>query len=74
MEGKITTAEAAAIINASPQYVRKAMQTGDLKIGSCVKMSTVWTYNISAKLLEEYSGKDVEKELKILREKQLGGR
>ena len=57
--GKITTAEAAEIINVSPQYVRIAMQQGKLPIGSCVKMSSIWTYNISPKMLAEYSGKDI---------------
>lgn len=63
----ISTAEAAAIIGASPQFVRVAMQQGALKIGSCVKMSSIWTYNISPKLLAEYTGKDIEKEIKKLR-------
>lgn len=64
---KITTAEAAAIINASPQYVRVAMQRGALPIGTAVKMSSIWTYNISPKLLGDYSGKNIEKELERLR-------
>lgn len=64
---KITTVEAAAIINASPQYVRVAMQRGVLPIGTAVKMSSIWTYNISPKLLEDYSGKNIEKELERLR-------
>ena len=63
----ISTAEAAAIIGASPQFERAAMQHGALNIGSCVKMSSVWTYNISPKLLAEYTGKDIEKEIKKLR-------
>jgi hypothetical protein len=69
MAGKITTVEAAAIINTSPQFVRAAMQQGMLPIGCAIKMpnSTMWTYNISPKLLEEYSGKDIEKELQQLR-------
>ena len=64
---KITTVEAADIINASPQFVRIAMQRGVLPIGTAVKMSSIWTYNISPKLLAEYSGKDIEEELKKLR-------
>ncbi|KQC85851.1 MULTISPECIES: hypothetical protein [Clostridia] len=63
----ISTAEAAAIIGASPQFVRIAMQQGALNIGSCVKMSSIWTYNISSKLLAEYTGKDIDKELEIIR-------
>lgn len=67
--GRITTAEAAAIINTSPQFVRVAMQQEKLPIGTAIKMSTVWTYNISEKLLAEYSGKDVKKELEEIRKK-----
>lgn len=67
--GRITTAEAAEIINASPQFVRVAMQQEKLPIGTAIKMSTVWTYNISEKLLAEYSGKDVKKELEEIRKK-----
>ena len=65
--GKITTVEAAAIINASPQFVRVAMQREKLPIGTAIKMSSIWTYNISAKLLADYSGKDIEVELKRIR-------
>lgn len=64
---KISTAEAAAIIGASPQFVRMAMQQGVLNIGSCLKMSSKWTYNISPKLLADYTGKDIEKEIEMLR-------
>lgn len=34
------------------------------------KMSSVWTYNISPKLLADYTGKDIEKELIALRERK----
>lgn len=66
---RITTAEAAAIINSSPQFVRAAMQQGLLPIGCAIKMpnSKMWTYNISPKLLAEYIGKDIDKELEFLR-------
>lgn len=69
--GKITTAEAAAILNASPQFVRVAMQRGVLNIGIALQMpnSTQWTYNISPKLLAEYTGKNIEQELNQLRGK-----
>ena len=43
---KILPTEAAAIMGASPQFVRVGLQTGQLDIGSAVKMSSVWTYNI----------------------------
>lgn len=66
----ITTAEAAAIIGASPEFVRSAMKQGAINIGSCVKTKESnrhWAYNISMPLLAEYSGKDVAKELARLR-------
>lgn len=65
--GRILTTEAAEILNVSPQFIRIAMQQGKLPIGTAVKMSSIWTYHISQKLLEEYSGKDVEKELEKIR-------
>lgn len=67
---RVTVAEAAAILETSQEYVRLAMQEGVLPIGSAAKMSTRWTYHISPKLLAEYSGADVEKELKVLRKER----
>lgn len=58
---------AAQIIDASPQFVRVAMQQGKLPIGTAIKMSSQWTYNISASLLAAYTGKDVIAELARLR-------
>ena len=65
--GKITTVEAAVIINASPQFVRVAMLREKLPIGTAIKMSSIWTYNISEKLLADYSGKDIGAELEKIR-------
>ena len=65
--GRILPTEAAAILNVSPQFVRVAMQQGKLPIGTAVQMSSIWTYHISEKLLQEYSGKDVKQELKKIR-------
>lgn len=67
MIGRIKTVEAAEILNVSPQFIRIAMQQGKLPIGTAVKMSSIWTYHISQKLLEEYSGKNVEEEIKKIR-------
>lgn len=64
---RITVTEAAKILDASPDFVRFAMQQGRLPIGSAAKMSSKWTYHISSKLLAEYSGADVEKELETMR-------
>lgn len=65
--GRILTAEAAEILNVSPQFVRIGMQQGKLPIGTAIKMSSIWTYHISEKLLADYSGKDIEQELKRIR-------
>lgn len=64
---RVKPREAAAILGCSPEFIRVAMQQGRLPIGTAVKMSSVWTYNISSKLLQEYSGVDVEAEIKRLR-------
>lgn len=65
--GRILTTEAAEVLNVSPQFIRIAMQQGKLPIGTAIKMSSIWTYHISEKLLKEYSGKDVEKEIERIR-------
>lgn len=64
---RVKPVEAAAILGCSPEFIRVAMQQGRLPIGTAVKMSSVWTYNISSKLLEEYSGVDVETEINRMR-------
>lgn len=56
-----------AILHASPQFVRVAMQQEKLPIGTAIKMSSIWTYNISEKLLAEYSGKNIRAELEKIR-------
>ena len=73
MVKRVSVTEAAAILGTSPQFIRIAMQQGVLRIGACVKMSSIWTYNISPKLLADYCGKDIEEEVRKLREKQNGG-
>ena len=65
--GKIKVTEAAAVLHVSDQFVRIGMQRGILPIGTALKMSTKWTYQISPKLLAEYSGADIEKELAQIR-------
>lgn len=54
---RVKVAEAAKLLGVSQQYVRVSMQRGTLPIGSCVKLSSVWTYHISPHLLEQYIGK-----------------
>lgn len=58
--GKILPEEAAKIICASTQFVRVAMQREKLPIGTAVKMSSEWTYNISPKLLADRQGLTLE--------------
>ena len=65
--GRILPTEAVTILNVSPQFVRIAMQQGKLPIGTAVQMSSIWTYHISEKLLADYSGKDIEKEILRIR-------
>lgn len=67
---KISVTEAAKILDASPEYIRYALRQGMIPIGSAAKMSSRWTYHISPKLLAEYSGADVEKELAKLRKER----
>lgn len=65
--GKITVVEAAKILHVSDQFVRIGMQRNVLPIGTALKMSSKWTYQISEKLLEQYSGADVAAELAQIR-------
>lgn len=70
-EDRILPAEAAAIMGASPQFVRVGMQTGQLDIGSAVKMSSVWTYNIQRDRLAAHVGRNIDRELEDLRKEKL---
>lgn len=65
--GKIKVTEAAAILHVSDQFVRIGMQRNILPIGTALKMSSKWTYNITEGLLASYSGKDVAAELARIR-------
>jgi hypothetical protein len=67
MIGKITVVEAAKILHVSDQFVRVGLQRNVLPIGTALKMSSKWTYQISAGLLEKYSGENIEKELERIR-------
>lgn len=48
--------EAARLLGKSEQFVRIGLQQKIFPFGYAVKMSSVWTYHISPKLLEEYIG------------------
>lgn len=52
----ISIKEAAAIMGKSEQFVRIGLQRDLLPIGRAIKMSSVWTYYISPKLLQDFTG------------------
>ena len=54
----ITVKQAAKMIGSSQEFVRYGLRSGTLPIGSAVKMSSRWTYNISEGLLNAYLGKE----------------
>lgn len=55
---RVTVTQAAKMIGASPEFVRYALREGRLPIGSAVKMSSKWTYNIQSDRLNAYLGKE----------------
>ena len=56
---RVTVTQAAKMIGASPEFVRYALREGRLPIGSAVKMSTRWTYNVQLELVKKYiTGKE----------------
>lgn len=71
-DNNIKPAEAADILGVSPQFVRVAMQQGKLNIGIAIQLPgfSSWAYQISAKLLADYTGKDIEKEIAEIRSKR----
>lgn len=52
-------AECAKLLGKSQQFVRVGLQRGVLPFGYAVKMSSVWTYHISAAKVYDYLGKEV---------------
>lgn len=55
-QNRISVAHAAKLLNASEQFIRIGMQTGQLEIGVVVKMSGQWTYVITKQKFEEATG------------------
>ena len=53
---RVKVKDAAKLLGVSEQFIRIGMQRGILPIGSCVKMSSVYTYHISKARLDEYIG------------------
>ena len=70
-DNNIKPAEAADILGVSPQFVRVAMQLGQLPIGVAIKPpgSTEFTYQISDNLLQERTSKNVQEEIRRIRER-----
>lgn len=60
-ENNIKPAEAAEILGVSPQFIRVAMQMGQLPIGIAIKLpgSSEYTYQISDNLLQQRTSKNV---------------
>lgn len=56
MSKSVSVIEAARAMGKSPQFVRIGLQRGLLPIGTAIKMTTIWTYHISPKLLKDYIG------------------
>lgn len=53
---RITVKKAAEILGTSEQFIRLGLQRGELPFGSAVKTSSFYTYYVSPKLFEEYTG------------------
>ena len=64
---KITPDQAAAVMGCSSQFVRVGLQRGLLDIGNAVKMSSIWTYNISPAKLAARQGMTMEQLEKQIR-------
>lgn len=57
LEGKcLTVKETAELLNCSQQFVRVGLQRKLLPFGYAIKMSSKWTYNISAHQVYKYLG------------------
>ena len=61
--------KAAEILGVSPQFIRVAMQMGQLPIGIAIKLpgSSEYTYQISDNLLQQRTSKNVAEEIKRIR-------
>ena len=57
MTMNLKVSEAAKLMGKSQQFVRIGLQRGILPIGYAVKMSSKWSYHISAHKVYEYLGK-----------------
>lgn len=55
-QASLSITETAELLNKSPQFVRIGLQQKVFPFGYAVKMSSVWTYHVSRKQLEDYIG------------------
>ena len=51
---RIKVKDAATMLGVSEQFIRIGLQRGWLPIGTCVKMSSKWTYHIPLERLNAY--------------------
>ncbi|MGG4238583.1 helix-turn-helix transcriptional regulator [Bacillus safensis] len=56
ISGKISVQKAAKLLGKSEQFVRVGLQRSVLPFGTAVKLSSKWTYHISAKKFYDYIG------------------
>ena len=57
MKARLSTAEAAKVLNVPEQFLRVALQQSKYPFGFAVKTSTQYTYYINGPQLEEYMRK-----------------
>jgi len=60
MANNLSVKETAEFLGKCQQFVRVGLQRGLLPIGTAVKLSSKWTYHISAKKLYDYAGEPEE--------------
>ena len=63
MRGNISVLEAAKLMGKSEMFVRIGLQRESLPIGNAVKTSSKYSYYISPKLFEEYTGIKVDEQI-----------
>lgn len=54
MKKKMSVKEASILLGKSPEFVRVGLQRKLLPFGTAVKLSSRWSYHISASLFYEY--------------------
>lgn len=52
----ISVKQAAQVLGKSEQFIRLGLQRKELPFGTAVRTSSQYTYHISPKLFEDYSG------------------